>query len=264
MQRAATRVDSGLRHETLIALRSKVADLDAALAHYVAGGDRRQNENRVISIQQAIESLEWAIEHENASVIWDDSEEFSFYEKRPYLIAEPTCAESTGKLLLGPSNLARASFTYARSALTTPEESPPLRKIDLSSLRTECTTKYQTFTNQKIAAATTQEKERQARDIEHQRKWRLHVEVGPTNYNSVSLSISADGVSEEETLSPLGKVKHIDGNDAIFLELTWPDDPSKVRVTVNGQVWPASNWRTIGDSGSFGTKYLTEIAAELD
>ena len=40
VQKTAIRVNSGLKHETLIALRSKVADLDAALAHYVSGGDR--------------------------------------------------------------------------------------------------------------------------------------------------------------------------------------------------------------------------------
>jgi hypothetical protein len=38
VQKAAFRVDSGLRHETLILLRFKVADLDAALSHYVAAG----------------------------------------------------------------------------------------------------------------------------------------------------------------------------------------------------------------------------------
>jgi hypothetical protein len=125
VQKAAIRVDSGLRHETLITLRSKVADLDAALTHYVDGRGGRQKENRVLSIQQAIESLEWAIDHENASAIVDGSEGFSFYEKRLYLLAEPKCSESVGKLFLASSDLAKASLTYAQSALTTPEKSTP-------------------------------------------------------------------------------------------------------------------------------------------
>ena len=67
VRKAANTVDSGLRHETLIALRSKVADLDAALTHYVDGGGGRPKENRVLSIQQAIESVEWAIDHESST-----------------------------------------------------------------------------------------------------------------------------------------------------------------------------------------------------
>jgi hypothetical protein len=85
VQNAAIRVDSGLRHEALIALRSKVADLDAALTHYVGDGGDRQKERRVLSIQQAVESLEWAVDHENVPAVLDGSEEFSFYENRPHL-----------------------------------------------------------------------------------------------------------------------------------------------------------------------------------
>lgn len=144
VKRAAIRVDSGLRHETLIALRSKVADLDAALTHYVEGGGGRPKENRVLSIQQAIESLEWAIDHESStSEILDGTADFSFFEKRPYLIAEPDCAESTGKLFLSGAVFGQASLTYAEDALTKPDQSPRLRTVDLKSLRAECTAKYE-------------------------------------------------------------------------------------------------------------------------
>jgi len=144
VQKAAIGVDSGLRHETLIALRSKVADLDAALTHYVDGGGGRQKENRVLSIRQAIESLEWAIDHERGtSAILDGTADFLFYEKRPYLIAEPDCAESVGRLFLSGAVIARASLTYAEDALTKPDQSPRLRTIDLNSLRAQCTSKYE-------------------------------------------------------------------------------------------------------------------------
>jgi hypothetical protein len=104
VQKAAFRLDSGLRYETLILLRSKVADLDAALTHYVAGGSHRTTENRVTSIRQAIESLEWAIDHEKTTAIGDGDEDFLFFQQRPYLIADPNCVDSTGKLFLeGPS-----------------------------------------------------------------------------------------------------------------------------------------------------------------
>src|SRR5580700_3450554 len=62
VQKEAIRVNAGLRHESLIALRSRVADLDAALSGYVQVDPERKNENRVRSLQQAIESVEWAID----------------------------------------------------------------------------------------------------------------------------------------------------------------------------------------------------------
>jgi hypothetical protein len=155
----AIRVDSGLKHESLIALRSKVADLDAALTHYVDDSGTRQKENRVRSIRQSIESLEWAIDHENASAIVDRSEGFTFYERRPYLLAEPNCYEASGKLFLGSSDLAKASLTYAQSALTRPEQSTPLRAIDLGALRAKCSTRYQAYTNEKAAIFAAKQEE---------------------------------------------------------------------------------------------------------
>ena len=144
VQKAAIRVSSSLRSEPLIALRSKLADLDAALTHYVDGGSGRPKENRVLSIQHAIESLEWAIDHESStSAILDGTADFSFFEKRPYLIAEPDCTESAGKLSLSGAAIARASLTYAEDALTKPDQSPRLRTVDLNSLRAECTSKYE-------------------------------------------------------------------------------------------------------------------------
>jgi hypothetical protein len=154
VQKTAIRVDSGLRHETLIALRSKVADLDAALTYYVDRGSGRQKEHRVLSIQQAIESLEWAIDHKSStSTILDGTADFSFYEKHPYLIAEPDCAKLVGKLYLDGAAIAGASLTYAEDALAKPDESPRLRTLDLRSLRTKCVSDYEAYTRQQSAAA---------------------------------------------------------------------------------------------------------------
>src|SRR5689334_275854 len=59
VRKAATRVESGIRHETLIALRSKVADLDAAVNNFarLEGSD----DGRVAAIHNAVDALEWAI-----------------------------------------------------------------------------------------------------------------------------------------------------------------------------------------------------------
>jgi hypothetical protein len=171
VQTAAIRVDSGLRHETLIALRSRVADLDAALTHYITNSSRRQNEKRVASIKQAIESLEWAIQHENASersATWDGDEGFSYFERRPYLFARPTCAESTGKLLLGTSDLAHASLMYVQSALMTPEQQPPVRTLDLDSLRAACDAKHEALKNQEVTAEVERQKANERATIEQE------------------------------------------------------------------------------------------------
>jgi hypothetical protein len=266
VQKAATRVESGLRHETLIALRSKVADLDAAVANYTRHHAGGQKEQRVRSINQAVDALEWGIDHEKADVIWDGSEAFSFYEKRPYLIAEPTCAESAGKLSLGTADFARAALAYAQSALTVPEQSPPLRKIDLASLRNQCIAQYQTYTNHRVAVAAAKEEERKARDLEHQRKWRLHVDVKAVDYHSVTLHISADGaLPEKEEFLYLSTTRHIDGNEVIRLVLESPDEPSMMKVIVNGEIWPTNNWSaikhpTLGEYGLI-SRYVTEIKA---
>ena len=139
VQKAANTVDSGLRNEPLIALRPKVANLNAALTHYIDGGGGRRNEKRVLSIQQAIESLKWAIDHETStSTVLDGTEDFSFFEKRPYLVAEPDCAESVGRLFLNSTVITRACLTYTEYALTKPNQSPKLRTVDLNTLRGQC------------------------------------------------------------------------------------------------------------------------------
>ena len=64
----------------------------------------------MLSIRQAIESLEWAIDHKSStSTILDGAEDFSFYEKHPYLIAEPDCAKLVGELYLDGATIAGAS-----------------------------------------------------------------------------------------------------------------------------------------------------------
>jgi hypothetical protein len=93
VQKAATRVESGIRLETLIALRSKVADLDAAVANYVRVHGGQQNQ-RVRSINQAVEALEWAMDHQTIGLIWDGTDNFVFYATRSYLALEPQRAES--------------------------------------------------------------------------------------------------------------------------------------------------------------------------
>ena len=145
VRKAALRVDSGLRHETLIALRSKVADLDAALTNYVAGKSNRNNESRVMSVRQAIESLEWAVEHTDSKFpIANGDEGFSFFRDRPYLIADGgmTCNESEGKLyLIRPTEMA---LGYAHAVLATPDQSLTTRTLDLSSAWRDCESKYET------------------------------------------------------------------------------------------------------------------------
>jgi hypothetical protein len=112
---ASIRVNSGLKHETLIALKSKFADLDAALTRYVANGRDRQAESKVISIQQAIASLEWAIDNERPAGIWDGDDGFSYYERNKFLVVDPHCAESKGRLFVNGADLERASLSYAQS-----------------------------------------------------------------------------------------------------------------------------------------------------
>jgi hypothetical protein len=176
VQKTAIRVDSGLRHESLVALRSKVADLDAALTHYVDGSRGRSKESRVLAIRQAIESVEWAINHQDStSQILDGTSDFAFYEKRQYLTAPSDCAESSGKLFVEGAVLAQASLAYAEDALTKPYQSPALRTVDLNTLRANCKSKYDEFTNQNAVAAAMKEKARKTRELEHQRKWRSTV-----------------------------------------------------------------------------------------
>lgn len=242
VKRAAIRVDSGLRHETLIALRSKVADLDAALTHYVDGGGGRPKENRVLSIQRAIESLEWAIDHEKPSAIWDGSEGFSFYEKRRYLLAEPNCAESTGKLFLGSSDLAKASLTYAQSALTTPQKSAPLRTVDLSSLRTKCVSDYETYTTHQAAAA-------EAGRVQHLRDYPLQVDVKNVGDDDVFFYCWPDHIPESNLdlhgqfyQLRMGKNQHLEAKGVITVGAEYIFTPTAPPLTfqVNGKPWTPS------------------------
>ena len=168
VQNAAIRVDSGLKHESLIALRTRLADLDATLARYVRADDSRQQETRVTSIRQAIESVEWALGHEDGSQILDGSEEFSFYYKRPYLITEPTCIQSVGKLGLIDAEIASACLTYARTALTSPGQAPLLRTIDVARLRAKCSAAYEKSVEER--QATAQAKRQGEARIEARRK----------------------------------------------------------------------------------------------
>jgi hypothetical protein len=145
----ATRVESGLRHEGLIALRSKVADLDAAVMTYTRHRPNRSEEQRVRSIKQAVDALEWSIDHPNADFIWDGTNEFEFYSTRQYLNAEPTCEESSGKLYISGRVLSSVCLDYAQRALLQPERPSALLQHDLNAFRTECISKYE---NQKRSA----------------------------------------------------------------------------------------------------------------
>lgn len=144
--KAATRVESGLRHEALIALRSKVADLDAAVANYTRHYPDGSKEQRVRSINQAVDALEWGIDHEKAEEIWrDGTDGFGFYSARQYLNAEPTCVESEGKLYVSGIALSHACLAYAQSALLDPEKPSALHPRDFKALRTKCSSDYENY-----------------------------------------------------------------------------------------------------------------------
>jgi hypothetical protein len=232
VQKTAIRVDSGLKHETLIALRSKVADLDAALAHYVGEGGGRQKENRVASIQQAIESLEWAIDHQDTTSTWDGDEGFSFYEKRRYLLAEPSCAESTGKLGFRNSELARACLSYAETALIKPDESPKLRSDDLHGLRTECASEHEAYATEQTAAAD-------ARRIEHQRAFPLQIDIRNVGNESVDFGCEIDKNRERGYLLWAGEKIHFEAKKVVIVRISQSEYKFESALTfqVNGKPW---------------------------
>lgn len=241
VQKAAIRVDSGLRHETLIALRSKVADLDAALAHYVGGGGGRQKKRRVLSIQQAIESLEWAIDHENVPAILDGSEGFSFYENRPYLLAEPKCAESAGRLFLSGSDLVTAYLSYAHSALTTPDQSSRIRTSDIGSLRTKCASEYQEYTKERTAAS-------EAKRIQHLRDYPLQIDIEAIGDagDTFPFDYEIDGGQQDSDFLYQGQRKHIDAKRKVrILTQDYMNHDQHASIKVNGKAW-TPHWSNSG------------------
>jgi hypothetical protein len=252
VQKVAIRVDSGIRHETLIALRSKVADLDAALTHYVDGGGARQKENRVLSIRQAIESLEWATDHENASTILDGSDGFLFYEKRPYLLTEPSCAESTGQLFLESSGLARASLSYAQFALTTPDQTPRIRTSDLRALRTKCVSDNEAYTTHQTAAA-------EAQRVQHLRDYPLQVEVRNAGDGDIRYFPYIDGKGGEvDHLLSKGQKQHVEARGTVKITTFYTDTYYQLIFQVNGKPWNASWVPTYLGSSTPG-EYTTTI-----
>jgi hypothetical protein len=152
VQKAATRVESGLRHETLIALRSKVADLDAAVANYTRHHPAGQKEQRVRSINQAVDALERGIDDEKTDVIWDGTDGFEFYSVRQYLNAEPRCAESKGRLYIDGHDQSLACLAYAHSALLEPDKPSTMHQHDFNALRAKCLSDHENYEKQQAEA----------------------------------------------------------------------------------------------------------------
>jgi hypothetical protein len=205
VQKVATRVESGLRHETLIALRSKVADLDAAISNYTRHHADGQKEQRVRSINQAVDALEWGIDHEKADVIWDGTDGFDFYSARQYLNAEPHCAESEGKLYIAGHDLSVACLAYAQSALLEPDKPPLMSQRDFNALRSKCSSdheKYQQQTQEKAAAAR----------AKHLRDWPLQVDIACVgdSRDTFSFKLEIDDGDQSEGLLFSGQHKYID------------------------------------------------------
>jgi hypothetical protein len=232
VQKEATRVDAGLRHESLIALRSRVADLDAALSGYVRVDPGRKDENRVRSLQQAIESVEWAIDHQSGSVIVDGSNEFAFYQSRPYLLAEPSCDETTGKLLLGSLALAKASLTYAEVAFASPADAPALRTTELNSLRTECSSAHDAY--QKTQADATEARRRQ-----HLRAYPLQVDIENEGAEDTTLYCWADKADEASYVLSRRQKQHLEAKENIKVRTYDTDTYSSLTFRVNGRPWVA-------------------------
>jgi hypothetical protein len=243
VQKEAIRVDAGLRHESLLALRSRVADLDAAISGYVQVDPVRKDENRVRSLQQAIESLEWAIDHQSVSVIVDGSDDFTFYQSRPYLLAEPSCDEKTGKLLLGSLTLAKASLTYAEVAFASPAGTPVLRTTELNSLRAECSSAHDAYQKAQADAAEVhlkeQEEAAEARRRQHVREYLLQVEIENEGAENTTLYLWVDeGDEASYVLSPQQK-QHLEAKENIKVKTYDTDTYSSLTFRVNGLPWIA-------------------------
>lgn len=224
VSRAAARVESGVRHETLIALRSKVADLDAAVNNYARLEGLRDG-NRVAAIHNAIDALEWAIENEKTQIVRDGTQGFEFYAARLYLHVEPSCSEQNGEIYLTGPELARASLTYARQTLINPDNAPVMRKTDLAALRTKCTADAQAYKKQVAEASETKR-------LEHLRAWPLHVDVAVRGYDQPISSIKVDG---REVDSYVYGSRHIDARQYVDIECELCMQPPNVSFVVNGK-----------------------------
>jgi len=111
------------------------------------------------------------------------------------------------------------------------------------------------------ATVAAREQARKAQELEHQRKWPLHVDVTANQYEVVTLYFSSDGgASSETSLGIQKKSQHIDANNEVRLLLKWPEKPSSVSVRVNGKVL-FDAWETVKGSqyGDLGTTYVAVI-----
>jgi hypothetical protein len=166
------------------------------------------------------------------------------------------------KPLLPDEDLERASLSYAQSALMTPGEPSSGRTTDLAALRSKCASDYETYKNNVAAAAKAKEQQRKARELEHQLEFRLHVDVRAIDYNTVNLRYFSDVVMDGSEVLISGDAKHIDGNEVVRLELEWPEEPSMLKVTVNGRTLPTTSWDEQKDPQFItrvGTKYIATI-----
>jgi hypothetical protein len=225
VSKAAARVESGIRHETLIALRSKVADLDAAVNNYARLEGLRDSSNRVAAIHNAVDTLEWAIENEKTQIVRDGTQDFEFYSSRLYLNVEPKCSQQEGEIYVSGPELARASLTYARQTLINPDNAPVMRKTDLVALRIKCTADAQAYKKQVTEASETKR-------LEHLRAWPLHVDVAVRGYDQAISSIKADG---REVDSYVYGSRHIDARQYVDIECELCMEPPNVSFVVNGK-----------------------------
>jgi hypothetical protein len=138
-------VEVGIRHEPIITLRSKIAELDASLTRYVYSDPSRVHEQRVSEAKEALESIESALTDQNQDMVYErDWPKHSLSQLDSANSPGNYCDIGTGLLYMDKAELATAEvkatlILLAQSKGEIPRNNYP--PLDLASAKADCAAK---------------------------------------------------------------------------------------------------------------------------
>jgi hypothetical protein len=264
VERSAMRLEAGFRHEAVIMVRSKMADLDAAVNRYVQRGTNRGGERRVLAVGRALEHAETGLA-DLPERVYDHGRSWSTLQigelRRDVSL---TCSEREGILYANGSDVKAGHVKSALWWLATArgQEAPAMPdKLDVDGQRRDCSERANLLREREERAEAAWRSEEAARRAERQRaetarrgeeaaRWAaapLHLAITPFRTCWAEIRSDEDHVAHSGYIGQ-GETKRAGAMKTIRLQVADPecwnvvvnDKPRKLAFSGAGLSWSAT------------------------
>lgn len=256
VNRTLRRLESSIKYEPKILLRSKMADFDAAVQEYGSTtaypflGRFATDTNRISECEGALYHLRAALEGEPPEVVYQAQWPAYGIDRLPAEYIERACSVGKGELFVRGPEIPKGHVIAALRflALAREEALADVTQFDAQKATLDCAEEANRAAMQKVerekaaeeeanrAAMQNVEREKAAvaaRSAAHQKEWPLHVDIALTNLaEEIWVSVITDG--KGAFYSRLTGHRHFDARQDVML---FSEAPPDLMITVNGTPW---------------------------